>query len=171
MMGQIAAVAATSMAASVVALTAFWRPSPLLVWNASASVPIGLYAVRPAGPLAINELVVAQPPEPLAALLADGGYLPKGLPLIKHIAALSKHTVCRDGAAVSVDRMVWAHARERDHARRLLPVWSGCRRLGPDEVFLLNWREPASLDGRYFGPLPKSSIIGRAAPLWTDEER
>ena len=28
---------------------------------------------------------------------------------------------------------------------------------------------PDSLDGRYFGPLPASSIIGRAVPLWTDE--
>ena len=26
-----------------------------------------------------------------------------------------------------------------------------------------------SLDGRYFGVLPASSIIGRAAPVWTDE--
>ena len=26
-----------------------------------------------------------------------------------------------------------------------------------------------SLDGRYFGVLPASSIIGRATPVWTDE--
>jgi type IV secretory pathway protease TraF len=26
-----------------------------------------------------------------------------------------------------------------------------------------------SLDGRYFGPLPTSSVIGRATPLYTDE--
>jgi type IV secretory pathway protease TraF len=27
-----------------------------------------------------------------------------------------------------------------------------------------------SLDGRYFGPISASSIIGRAVPLWTDED-
>ena len=27
-----------------------------------------------------------------------------------------------------------------------------------------------SFDGRYFGPLPASSIVGRAVPLWTREE-
>ncbi len=27
-----------------------------------------------------------------------------------------------------------------------------------------------SLDGRYFGPIPTSSIIGRAMPVWTDED-
>ena len=31
-------------------------------------------------------------------------------------------------------------------------------------------RVPDSLDGRYFGPIPASSVIGRALPLWTDED-
>jgi type IV secretory pathway protease TraF len=34
----------------------------------------------------------------------------------------------------------------------------------------MNWDEPSSLDGRYFGTLAASSIIGRAEPLWTFEE-
>jgi type IV secretory pathway protease TraF len=31
----------------------------------------------------------------------------------------------------------------------------------------MNARSADSLDGRYFGPLPAASIIGRAASLWT----
>ena len=38
------------------------------------------------------------------------------------------------------------------------------------EVFLMNWQSEDFLDGRYFGPLPNTSILGRAAPLWTFEE-
>ena len=34
----------------------------------------------------------------------------------------------------------------------------------------MNWDVPDSLDGRYFGPIPASSVIGRALPLWTDED-
>ena len=34
----------------------------------------------------------------------------------------------------------------------------------------MNWQSADSLDGRYFGPLPDATIIGRALPLWTDEE-
>ncbi len=163
--------ATASVAIGIVALTAFWRPAPLLVWNASASVPIGLYAVRSVGTPRVAELVVAQPPEPLATFLADGRYLPNGVPLIKHIAALQGQTVCRNGTAVTVDGRVVAEARKRDHAGHQLPFWSGCRNIAPGEVFLLNASEPASLDGRYFGPLPASSIVGRAVPLWTDGAR
>ena len=36
----------------------------------------------------VTTLVVAMPPEPLATFLADGGYLPRGVPLIKRILAL-----------------------------------------------------------------------------------
>jgi type IV secretory pathway protease TraF len=38
------------------------------------------------------------------------------------------------------------------------------------EIFLMNGQVRDSLDGRYFGPIPASSVIGRAIPLWTDEE-
>jgi type IV secretory pathway protease TraF len=34
----------------------------------------------------------------------------------------------------------------------------------------MNWQSPDSLDGRYFGVLPPTAIVGRAEPLWTNEE-
>ena len=162
-----ATLATTGAAAFVIALTMAWQHAPLFVWNASESVPVGLYAVRRSSVLTVDELVVVQPPDMLADFLAAGGYLPKGLPLIKHIAALPGSTVCRSGLAVTVDGVLRAIARERDHAGRVLPSCTGCRSLGKDEMFLLNPTPPSSLDGRYFGPLPSSSIVGRALPVWT----
>ncbi|MBV9079344.1 MAG: S26 family signal peptidase, partial [Methylobacteriaceae bacterium] len=53
---------------------------------------------------------------------------------------------------------------------RPLPVWQGCVVLTADQVFLMNPDRPDSLDGRYFGPLGRNTIVGRAEPLWTDEE-
>ena len=38
------------------------------------------------------------------------------------------------------------------------------------EIFLMNLGVGDSLDGRYFGPLPDSAVIGRAIPLFTDED-
>ena len=40
--------------------------TPIYVWNASESVPIGLYRLQPADNLFVTELVAVQPPEPLA---------------------------------------------------------------------------------------------------------
>jgi conjugative transfer signal peptidase TraF len=142
------------------------RPLPVLVWNASESAPIGLYYVQP-GALFVTTLVLAMPPEPLASSLARGGYLPRGVPLLKRILALPRQSVCRDELTISVDGVDVGTAREHDRRGRALPVWRGCQTIADGEVFLMNWDEPASLDSRYFGPIPASAIIGRAEPLWT----
>jgi type IV secretory pathway protease TraF len=34
----------------------------------------------------------------------------------------------------------------------------------------MNWRSEYSLDGRYFGLLSASTIVGRAVPVWTEED-
>ena len=46
----------TYFAALGIGLSALFHPAPRLIWNASASVPIGLYAVHPAGALHVTEL-------------------------------------------------------------------------------------------------------------------
>ena len=157
----------TLVATGVAVLSACIHPAPKLIWNASASVPIGLYLVLPVGDLAFADLVVVQPPDQLASFLADGGYLPRGLPLLKQIAALPGQTVCREGTAVTIDDVPFGNALAHDRLGRRLPVWQGCLQLGHEQVFLLNPGRPDSLDGRYFGPLPATSILGRATPLWT----
>jgi conjugative transfer signal peptidase TraF len=158
---------ATVAAVAVVISTMCMTPRPRFVWNASESVPIGLYKVQPAGTLAVTNLVVAMPPEPLATLLAEGAYLPLGVPLIKRILALPGQSVCRDDRLISVDGIDMGAALARDRRGRALPIWQGCRVIAQGEVFLMNWDEPASLDGRYFGPIPASAIVGRAEPVWT----
>src|SRR3546814_17897162 len=64
------------------------NPPPKLIWNASASVPIGFYTVRPASDLRIGDLAVVTPPDDVAVVLSAGGYLPLGVPLIKPVAAM-----------------------------------------------------------------------------------
>jgi conjugative transfer signal peptidase TraF len=151
-------------------MSAVIRPVPKVIWNASASVPIGLYAVHTAGALQIGELLVVTPPEPLATFLDERHYLPKGVPLLKHVAALPGQIVCRTGGAITVDGTAVGVALGRDHLGRPLPTWQGCRVIAVGEVFLMNRRSPASLDGRYFGPLPTKTIVGRADPIWTEAE-
>ncbi|MFC3061582.1 S26 family signal peptidase [Paenirhodobacter populi] len=144
--------------------------APRLIWNASASVPVGLYTLRPEPQLITGDLVAVDPPEPLAAFMVERGYVASGVPLLKHIAAMSGQRVCRTGGIITVDGRETGEALDRDRMGRDLPVWQGCRIVAEGEIFLMNMQVRDSLDGRYFGPIPASSIIGRALPLWTDPD-
>ena len=152
---------------AVLALPNWTEHRPMLVWNASASAPVGLYRVVRADELEFGALVIAKPPEELAKYLAERAYVPTGVPLLKHIAAHAGQTICRNGNLIAIDGDPTALARDRDRKGRALPVWRGCRVLGEHEVFLLNSEVPDSFDGRYFGSLPASTIVGRAVPLLT----
>lgn len=143
----------------------------LLLWNASASVPRGLYLLRGARPLHVGELVTIAPPTLLSDFMALRGYLPRNVPLVKHIAALGGQTVCRFAWTITIDGRPVAIARTRDSRDRVLPTWQGCRRLRAGDVFLLNVSAADSFDGRYFGSLPATTITTRAEPLWTEQER
>ncbi|WP_299404835.1 S26 family signal peptidase [uncultured Roseobacter sp.] len=154
---------------ALIAFSAIVHTNPILVWNASASVPIGFYAVQPLDAPSVGDLVVLEPPSPLGDWLLEHGYLGADVPLIKHVAALPGQHVCRIGVTVSIDGTTVAIAKERDRFDRPLPVWQGCHQLTDDQIFFLNPDTEGSLDGRYFGPLPRDTIIGRAVPIWTRE--
>lgn len=141
---------------------------PVLVWNATASAPIGLYRVRPVGdrPLRIGALVLIRPDAANARLYAERGYLPLGVTLLKRVVAVAGQSVCERDGVLSIDERHVADALPTDGQGRPLVAWSGCRPLRDGEVFVLMATVLASLDGRYFGPTPVRSVVGRATPLW-----
>lgn len=143
---------------------------PELIWNASASVPIGLYRVTEPTDIAVGDLVAVMPPERLSVFLEERDYLARGVPLLKRVLALPGATVCRNGSTIVAYDHAYGEALDRDRAGRPLPVWQGCRTLRDGEVFLMNWDAPDSMDGRYFGPLPSTTIVARVTPVWTDED-
>jgi len=149
---------------SAFAALAYLEPRPRLLWNASASAPVGLYLVDSYAFPKPGDLVVLTPTDDIAHLIGERGYLPAGVPLLKRIAAMPGQTVCRRGAAVSIDDAPVALARARDSVGRVMPVWQGCRGIAAGGLFLLN-PVADSLDGRYFGPASSSNVIGIARPL------
>jgi conjugative transfer signal peptidase TraF len=160
----------TAIVATGLLLSTIGGAKPRYIWNASNSVPIGLYRVQSATQLTVTELVAVQPPDLLAAFLDLNGYLPTGIPMLKRVLALPGQTICRNGLTIAVDGIDVGDARERDGRGRPLPSWSGCRVIAGGDVFVMNWQSEDSLDGRYFGPLSASAIIGKAIPVWTCEE-
>jgi type IV secretory pathway protease TraF len=100
----------------------------------------------------------------------ERGYIGRGVPLLKRVMALPGHEVCRTGRTITVDHVALGEALDRDRLGRDLPVWRGCRTVARDEFFLMNPDVPDSLDGRYFGPILAHAVIGKATPIYTDEE-
>ncbi len=145
-------------------------PTPTkLIWNATASAPIGFYTVEPVDAIEVPELVAVLPPEPFASFMVERGYVGRGVPLLKRILGLPGQKVCRTGRTITVDAIEMGEALERDRMGRDLPVWQGCRVIAEGQLFLMNWEVRDSLDGRYFGVLPASAVIGHAVPLYTDD--
>ena len=159
----------TVMAAGVLLTLLTTQPTaPTLVWNASASVPLGLYRIRH-GPPRRGDLVLIRLPADIADLAHRRGYLPKSAYLIKFVVAVAGDQVCRIGDRILVSGVLVARAMSRDRWRRGMPAWHGCRRLASGEIFVLA-RHPQSFDSRYFGPVPVSATVGRAVLLWPGRE-
>lgn len=142
-------------------------PMPkLLLWNASASAPVGLYVINPLREPAVGDMVAITPPPALGRIMAQRHYLPVGVPLLKHVAARPGALICRRDATVTIDGRRAATAKSADSHGRPLPVWRGCHVLRDGELLLLN-AAPDSFDGRYFGAVPATGLLGRATPILT----
>ena len=150
-----------ALALLLASVMAKWHP--LVIWNQTASAPIGLYWVEQ-GPPSAGDLAVVRLPGHTADLAACRGYLPHSAYLLKPVAGTGGDRVCRRGGNVFIGSAFVARALEADGRERPLPQWQGCRILRAGEFFLLG-RAPASFDGRYFGPIPAEYVVGRARPI------
>ena len=170
----VATLAAIGFAA--LAWASFVSPLPRLTYNPSDSVAVGWYRIDPldhrAGSLpsslSVNSIVLVPLPAKAAALAAQRGYLPTRVPLLKRIGAVAPQEVCIADGIVRIDGAASATVLRADRLGRPLPSWQQCRRLAPGELFLLSVTNPASFDGRDFGPVSASAVIGVAHPVWLE---
>lgn len=150
---------------AVVLASAAWPPAPRLIWNATASAPIGLYFVSPGAAVAPGEMVVARVPQRYRRMAAARRYLPANVPLVKRVAAGAGDEICALGRRIFVNGHPAALRRTVDGRGRAMPRWTGCVRLRGSQLFLLN-DNAASFDGRYFGVTEGIDVIGKASLLW-----
>ena len=164
---RVGLLAGAGAALAALLLPTLHRPQLRLVWNASASVPLGLYGIDPAAIPRVGDLVAVRPSPALTRFMADRRYVEANALLVKPVAALAGTTFCRSKMRVTLDGRAVATALPRDRFDRPLPRWSGCRRLARNELVLIAPALRASFDSRYFGPVDRAQVIGRAIPLWT----
>jgi conjugative transfer signal peptidase TraF len=139
------------------------NPVPLVIWNASESVPTGWYLVSKRQPT-VGEIAVIKPTAWVQTYAASRGYLPQDVWLLKPIYAVHPSIICRFGRYVFIDGKRVATAKPVDKMRRVLPVWKGCKALEPTQYFVLSHHRD-SFDSRYFGPVNESQVLSTAFPL------
>lgn len=154
-----------TLSGATLGLLSLQPATPVLVWNHSGSVPIGLYRLDRSEP-ARGDILAIAPRGTLLATLEDHGALPANRLLLKQLAAANGQTVCRNQAVVTIDGVPAAVAKPATSDGRALPVWSGCRVLTANDVLVLN-PHAGSFDSRYYGPIDASQIVGVAHPLIT----
>jgi conjugative transfer signal peptidase TraF len=160
--------AATAAGALLVAAPLHGK-NPWLVWNASPSVPLGLYRIEH-GPGRRGDLALIRLAPDIAEFADRRNYLPKSAYLIKFVSAVAGDRVCRLGERIVVRGVLAARARTRDSLGQAMPIWQGCRRLALGEFFLLAHSQQ-SFDSRYFGVVSARDVVGRAVMLWPPPRR
>lgn len=142
-----------------------------LIYNASASTSIGFYWLDNR-PFERGDYVVVRVPDRVRNLVMERRYLPSDVPLLKRVVGMNGDRICRQSDEITVNGSVVASAKRRDGQGREMPDWHGCHILTEQTVFLLQ-DHPQSFDGRYFGPVDRRLIIGRATRLrlpWLNRE-
>ena len=161
-----ATVALAGVGLALLASPLAWHPLPRLVWNASASAPLGLYSVTPIVPISAGDMVIARVPERWRKLAATRKYIPVNVPLVKRVVGIPGDQICALDGDIFLNGEALVQRRRIDGAGRPMPWWQGCQRLVQSQYFLLMVDKDTSFDGRYFGPSSAGDIVGRARLLW-----
>jgi conjugative transfer signal peptidase TraF len=157
----------TVLSVLTILLASVVRSPYRLVYNPSESAPRGWYGVGLPRDLSVGRFALVRLPDDVARLADERRYLPRSVPLLKRVAAVSGQRICERDGVVEIDGSQVARAKTRDGIGRRLDAWTGCRTLADGELFLLSRNTESSFDSRYFGPIDHTRVIGRAIPVWT----
>ena len=144
-----------------------------LRFNATGSLPMGIYAVSTA---ATANLVEFCPPESCSRLSVVRGYRSPGNcpdgddPLLKPVVAKPGDTVVFAESGLQVNGILLRNTAPRRWDSRGRPLWHypfGTYRVSADSVWVASTYHPLSFDSRYFGPIPIRTIRNHLRPFLT----
>lgn len=134
------------------------------VWNHTPSIPEGLYVRSFGEEPGVGKVVVFPAPVSVTDYARRTGGRGDTVMFIKPLAAGPGDHVCvTDFLAINGNLIAPIHDRDRNGIA--LPHWTGCRRLASDEWFTYAPAIPNSMDGRYYGPIMQSAIVGVFRPV------
>ncbi len=134
------------------------RVSDLALYNHSTSMPPGFYR-RSDAPVDRGAIVTVRACDVAPALAAGRGFDGPRHRFIKRVAAVEGDHVCADDTFLQINgASAWPMPSPALEGQAPT-AWTGCRKLGAGEVFLLG-DTPDSFDGRYWGPIETRLMEG-----------
>jgi len=136
-----------------------------VVLSRSPSVGTGFYLLLGAvAGLERGHLVLLEPPELVRALVARRQPEARAQQWLKRVAGLPGEAVCY-GEVLTIAGVVMGRRDLRGLYPELDQVPPGCTTV-PEGMIMVLGTHPASVDSRYLGPLPQSSLRARVVPVW-----
>jgi len=138
---------------------------PLIIYNATDSLPHGIYRVIKQQNYKRGDLIVFPVPEQVRRLVLERGWLKPESYLIKPVAAKTGDDMWITCGQVFVNGKPFGTIKKQDRQGLPLPSLVFNDALSPGKIAVLQ-RSDDSFDSRYFGMIDERDIIGRAVPIW-----
>lgn len=137
---------------------------PLIIYNATDSLPHGFYRVIKQQTYKRGDLIVFPVPEQVRSLVFKRGWLKPDSYLIKPVAAINGDNVWITCGQVFVNGKSFGAIKKKDRQGLPLPSLAFKDKLSAGKIAVFQ-RSDDSFDSRYFGTIDARQIIGRAVPI------
>jgi len=155
-------------AVAIVAIVWPHKPGVAILYNDSASVPLGFW-IKTTDKVRVGAVIGFRPP--LAAMPYVTAHMPayvRAKLILKYVAAVGGDQICRSADGMfSVNGHNLGRAMAADRHGNRLPVWQGCETLAGGDVAVFSDHIPDSFDSRFYAAIPAGDIFGVYRPLWT----
>lgn len=132
-----------------------------LTYSVSRSVPKNIYLVMPSREFKRGDLVQFIPPEPFKKFLLTKHWLPQSGLMLKYVYAVPGDFVCNENHVVMVNKRKVGPVYTFYNKKNKLPQTKFCGKLTDNQYLLMSTCVKRSYDGRYFGPVRKTNIVGK----------
>ncbi|MCP5014726.1 MAG: S26 family signal peptidase, partial [Ketobacter sp.] len=124
----------------------------------------GLYRIHDST-ISYGDVVAFPIPDKFIRLVKERRWIPEYFTLLKPVAAIAGDAVCFRGGSVFVSGVSYGDVRKHDSQGKPMPSLDGCHRVEYGDIWVLIKDKPLSLDSRYFGPISRHKIYGKATLL------